>query len=72
VRSLSARLLAYRPIPCLAGAVPVFGALNFFPRSVLILNRDGKVQMVDGDGAVQESVWFSVHRGPGFVQRLMR
>jgi hypothetical protein len=39
---------------------------------IVILNRDGKVLMVDGDGAVQESVWFSVHRGPGFVQRLMR
>lgn len=39
---------------------------------LVVLNRDGKVLMVDGDGAVQESIWFSVHRGPGFVQRLMR
>lgn len=39
---------------------------------IVILTIDGEVLMVDGDGAAQETVGFSSHRGIGYAKSLMR
>jgi hypothetical protein len=39
---------------------------------VVVMNFAGFVLLVDGDGAAQETVRFSVHRGIGYAKRLMR
>ena len=39
---------------------------------VVVLKPDGEVLSIDGDGTVQETVGFSVHRGIGYRKQLMR